>query len=239
MISRTVARRGAALLTRTVAVLGLLAGCETRDLTQGERWFGASVLGDSVRFEDVSVVRGAMVALVPTTVPVRPRDSCRERIRRPRSKPAAGVFGAFVIGDTIYFARDAWEGDFLGGYSDTLDLVAAMRLAHELTHVWQWQNRREVGYSPLFAMFEHVELDDPYLVEIDPARDFLDYGWEQQGVIVEEFVCCRSLDPDAPRTAELHRLISAVFPGAVLEEQVSPSAVDLPWRDAKREDVCR
>ena len=149
------------------------------------------------------------------------------------------MFSAFVIGNSIFFARAAWERDFLADYPEAIDLAEAMRLAHELTHVWQWQHRREVGYSPLFAAFEHVELEDPYLVELDPARSFVDYGWEQQGVIVEEFVCCRSLDPGAPRTEELHRLVSEVFPGARHAPRVKPSAVDVPWHGTQREGVCR
>ena len=149
-----------------------------------------------------------------------------------------GRFPAFVISEKVFYTRPHWRADFLAGYPETKSLREAMRFAHELVHVWQWQNRGRTGYHPLKAMTEHIESDDPYLIEIDPDRPFLDYGYEQQGVIVEEFVCCRALDPDGARTAELLGLVRQVFPEAAAHETVPRAAVSLPWAGAETRGIC-
>ena len=113
-----------------------------------------------------------------------------------------------------------------------------MLFAHELTHVWQWQNRTETGYTPLRAAFEHDGARDPYLFDIGNAASFADFGFEQQGAIVEEYVCCRALDPTAPRTARLHALISEQMPVAPLP-QSRPFAVGLPWKGVQLQGICR
>ena len=112
-----------------------------------------------------------------------------------------------------------------------------MLLAHELTHIWQWQNRASTGYSPLRAASEHTISDDPYLFEIDTPRKFGDFGYEQQGSIVEEFVCCRALAPQAPRTKRLHGLISQMMPVAPLP-QTRQSDVRLPWDGVELKGIC-
>jgi hypothetical protein len=216
-----------------------LGACAARPLSEAEIAFAETVMGAQLDTEKVSLVRGSVSALVPTTVPERPRSTCRERLSPERDGPVAGVYSAFVLGETVHYSRDAWEADFLARYPESLDLRDAMRLAHELTHVWQWQRRRETGYSPLLAFFEHLELEDPYLTRIIPGLEFLDYGWEQQGMLVEEFVCCRALDPDAPRTAELHAIVTEVFPGAAGAEPVPADGIEVRWPGTRIEGICR
>lgn len=222
-----------------LSLLAALAACGARPLTEGERAFAETVVGRAVALDEVVIVRGSASALVPTTVPVRPRDTCRTRITPPREGPVPGVYPAFVLGDRIHVARDFWAPDFAPDYPEGLHLEAAMRLAHELVHVWQWQARGLTGYAPQRALAEHVALDDPYLTELEPGRRFLDYGWEQQGALVEEFVCCRALDPDAPRTDRLAGLIGEVFPEAERRPRVPPDQVRLLWAEAERRDICR
>ena len=214
-----------------------LAGCAARPLTPAERAFAETVTGEAVSLENVRIIKGSASALVPVTVPVRPRLTCRERLTPPRSEPVPGYFAAMALGNRLHYARRAWRADMLAGYPERMELGQAMRLAHELVHVWQWQARAETGYAPWRAGLEHVELADPYLVDLDDEMDFLDYGWEQQGVLVEEFVCCRALDPEAPRTAELQALVRQVWPGAAAEEIAA--RVDLPWDGAETRGICR
>jgi hypothetical protein len=57
-------------------------------------------------------------------------------------------------------------------------------------------------------------------------------------VIVEEFVCCRALDPDGARTAELHRLVAEVFPAAARREATIAVDIRLPWAGAQTEGIC-
>ncbi len=122
-------------------------------------------------------------------------------------------------------------------YPERLYLVEAMLLAHEMTHVWQWQNRRETGYHPLRAAAEHSTTPGPYLFELDKSPDFLSYGYEQQGAIVEEYVCCRSLAPQAPRSKRLHAMLKAVMPVTDLPKE-RQSDVYLPWKEAELSGIC-
>ena len=139
--------------------------------------------------------------------------------------------------NTVYFSRDWYIDNYAPDYPDRVYLVEAMLLAHELTHVWQWQNRKRTGYSPLRAAAEHGSTDDPYLFDLDGAQDFLGYGFEQQGAIVEEYVCCRTLAPEAARTKRLHAMLRASFPVADLPD-TRESDVYLPWKDADLAGIC-
>lgn len=218
--------------------LVLLAACAARPLTETERAFTGTIMGPALDTGDVRIVKGAVVALIPKTIPPRPRTTCREKLNPPRSEPAKGVFPAFATGETVYYATRFWRADFLKGYPEGMELRHAMRLAHELTHVWQWQARAETGYHPLKASFEHIEKDDPYLLTLDPQKRFLDYAYEQQGVIVEEFVCCRALDPDGARTARLRALVGQVFPAPAATETVARSAIRLPHEGVETRGIC-
>ncbi|NBC95059.1 MAG: hypothetical protein GVY27_01745, partial [Deinococcus-Thermus bacterium] len=106
-------------------------------------------------------------------------------------------------------------------------------------HIWQWQNRAETGYHPLKAAAEHTASDDPYLFDPDTQTRLLDHPFEQQAVIVEEYVCCAALDPEAPRTEALLRLVRQPFPEAAARARVSREAVRLPWRGAETRGICR
>ena len=218
--------------------LALTAACASRPLTEAERRFAGSVMGPELAAADVRIVRGAAVGLLATEIPPRPRTTCQERLHPERDGPVPGVFPAMAFGQAVYFSRDYWQADFLAAYPEAMELREAMWLAHELTHVWQWQRRDLTGYHPLKASFEHVEKDDPYLIEIDPDKPFLAYGYEQQGAIVEEFVCCRALDPDGGRTDDLRRLLAEVFPGAASDEAVPRGGIALPWDGAETRGIC-
>jgi hypothetical protein len=223
---------------RPVVVLLALSACADRALTPAERAFTESVLGPAIEAGNVRIVKGSVSGLMKTEIPVRPRTTCREMIQRPRTEPAPGSYAAMALGERVFYMRDVFRDDFLAAYPESMDLQQAMRLAHEMTHVWQWQRRDLTGYHPLRAGFEHVEKDDPYLLEIASGKPFLSYAFEQQGVIVEEFVCCRALDPDGARTAELHRLVAEVFPAATRRETTPAEGIRLPWAGARTEGIC-
>ncbi len=55
-------------------------------------------------------------------------------------------------------------------------------LAHELTHVWQYQMGHMTGASYVLSF------NWRYDYALEPGRDFLDYGFEQQASIVEDYV---------------------------------------------------
>ncbi len=215
----------------------ILATCG-RPLTDTELAFAQKIQGDALDTSRVRLVDWAPVGSITFQRKARPRVTCRERILPPAKEEIVTARPAAVaLFHKVYFSRDWYIDDYLPGYPDRLYLIEAMLLAHELTHVWQWQNRDLTGYHPLRAAAEHTRSDDPYLFDLSQSPDFLSYGYEQQGTIVEEYVCCRALAPDAARTQRLHDMLAAAFPVSDLP-QTRESDVYLPWKDADLEGIC-
>lgn len=217
----------------------LFAACG-RPLTDQERAFASAVQGDTLDLDRVRLVEGAPVAPITFYRKDRPRLACRERILPPTEEGVVTAKPAAVaLFNKVYFTKDWYLEDYMTDFPDQMDLIAAMLLAHELTHVWQWQNRQTTGYHPLRAAAEHGGSKDPYLFDLKTSPDFLAYGFEQQGAIVEEYICCRSLDPTAPRTQRLHDMLGAHFDLSPLSGAQRERAVVIPWSGAKVEGICR
>ena len=224
-------------MLRAILILTLLAGCG-RPLTDQEVAFAASIHGETLDTDRVRLMNGAPTRAITFRRKPRPRTTCRELILPPvtdaivTAKPAAVTLWQHVL-----FDEDWYLDDYLPEYPDRINLIAAMLFAHELTHVWQWQNRKVTGYSPLRAAREHQVSTDPYLFDIEAEPAFLEFGFEQQGSIVEEFVCCRALAPQAPRTQRLHAMISQEMPVASLP-QSRQYDVRLPWDGVELNGIC-
>lgn len=221
-----------------LAALLLLAACG-RPVTPAERAFLDTLHGPTL---DTTAVRlhDGLAPGAAAMVPPRPRLTCQDRLLPPRTEPVRASPGAMTIFESIHFRRDLWREDFATTTwqgEPTIDLLDAMLLAHEMTHVWQWQNRDLTGYHPLKAAFEHLGNPDPYLFDPETEADFLSFGYEQQGAIVEEYVCCRTLAPDAPRTRRLHAMIGAVMPLAPIQS-IRVDSVLLPWSGAEIAGIC-
>lgn len=220
-----------------VALATVLAGCSARPLDPAERRFAADLHGPALRTEAVRVHRGALIGGIPMTRPPRPQIACRERIYPPEQGPEVRTSVAgFVLGNRVFVARPFWRDDYLDGYPEKLPLARAMFLAHELTHVWQWQQRERTGYAPWKAAGEHAVSEDPYLFDLDADRRFLDFAYEQQAALVEEFVCCRALDPEGARTVRLYELLRPEFPQLARRDRAQ--SVTLPWSDAHLPGIC-
>ncbi|WP_299412000.1 hypothetical protein [uncultured Sulfitobacter sp.] len=218
----------------------LLASCApSRPLTEAERAFAATIHGPALDVSKVRLHDGAPTRAVTFKRKPRPRTTCRELIfppSPPEEKIVTSKPAAVALYNRVLFDKDWYLDDYLPDYPDRIGLVAAMLLAHELTHVWQWQNRKLTGYSPLKAAREHQVSDDPYLFDLKD-RKFLDFGYEQQGSIVEEMVCCTALQPQGARTKRLHALVSQVMPVAPLPQ--SPAYdVGLPWDGVDLKRIC-
>ena len=221
-----------------ISALFLLATCG-RPLTDQERAFASNIHGETLNLDRVRLVEGAPVTAITYTRKARPRLACRERILPPvKEETVTGKPAAVALFNKVYFTRDWYLDDYMSQYPDQVNLIAAMLLAHELTHVWQWQNRATTGYHPLRAAAEHGRQNDPYLFDLDTSPDFLAYGYEQQGAIVEEYVCCRALDPDAARTKRLHDMLSPHFDLTKLPGSRRERAVELPWSGAQVQGIC-
>lgn len=226
------------LITATlICVVTLVAGCG-RPLTDTERAFAQKIHGPAVDLDRVRLAKGALVGSVTFKRPARPRVTCRERILPPpKSDIVTSRPAAVVLFNRIHFTHDWYLDDYMPQYPDRLYLIEAMLLAHEMTHVWQWQNRELTGYHPLKAATEHGRSDDPYLFDASVEHDFLDYGFEQQGAIVEEYVCCRALAPEADRTQRLHDMLAEVLPVSELPQSRAHDVI-LPWRGAELRGIC-
>ncbi|GAA6190640.1 hypothetical protein DS909_08290 [Phaeobacter gallaeciensis] len=222
---------------RILLLLVSLAACG-RPLTDTEVDFAQIIHGDQLDLKRARLVEGAPVGSVTFKRKARPRVTCRERILPPAKEEIVTASPAAVaLFNRVFFTKDWYTDNYLPEYPDRLHLIAAMLLAHELTHVWQWQNRDRTGYHPLRAAAEHGKDDDPYLFDLSDAPKFLDYGFEQQGAIVEEYVCCRALAPTAPRTQRLHAMLKQDLPVRDLP-QSRESDVLLPWKDAELSGIC-
>lgn len=224
---------------RVLILVLLLASCG-RPLTVNERAFLDTIHGDTINYDRVRLHDGAPTRAVTFKRKPRPRTTCRELILPPlppEEKIVTGKPAAVALYNTVLFDKDWYIDDYLPDYPDRVGLIAAMLFAHELTHVWQWQNRKTTGYSPLKAAREHQVSDDPYLFDVDKLRNFSDFGFEQQGSIMEEFVCCRALAPEAPRTKRLHTMLSAVMPVAPLQSTPAQE-IGLPWDGVEIAGIC-
>jgi len=216
----------------------LIIGCG-RPLTENEVAFTRLFQGDTLDYDRVRIVDGAPTRAVTFRRAARSRTTCRALILPPieekivTSKPAA-----VALFNHILFDKDWYLDDYMKEYPDRIGLIAAMLFAHEMTHVWQWQNRRDTGYTPLRAAWEHGGSVDPYLFDLDTKTRFLDFGYEQQGSIMEEYVCCRALAPQGPRTARLHDLIGQAMPLQPLPASRAFS-VGLPWDGVELGELCQ
>lgn len=223
----------------TLLTLIILTACG-RPLTMNERAFTAATFGPDFPTERVRLNDDLMFGEVTYKRPIRPRLTCSERIWPPSKGETVTVApGAMVGFHTAFFRPDLYRKDFLPDYPQQFDLVNTMLFAHEMTHVWQWANRARTGYHPFKGAGEHSGNPDPYLFDPDTKISFLDHGYEQQGAIVEEYVCCRLLDPDAPRTTRLRDMISAEMPLQRLDNLLQSPRVQIPWRGAEISGICR
>lgn len=224
---------------RAVLLLCLvLLGCG-RPLTEAERDF-LSELQPGLDPTPIRIVEAPFVGLRTHTRPVRPRLTCQERILPPPEGPTVETRAVGLASfRRLWVNPDYYLEDYLAGYPDRLHLVAAMFFAHEITHLWQWQQRGITGYHPLRGASEHWVSDDPYLFDLpENPPDFLSYGYEQQASLVEEYVCCRALDPAGARTALLETLISPYMDLTPISERISRPEVLLPWAGVEVRGIC-
>lgn len=230
------------MLRWVICILCLCLAACGRPVTERESAFLDALVGDTLDRRAMRIVDGNPAGAITYTIPVRPRVTCQERIWPPLEEATRVRVSpiASVVFNTLFLRGDVYRDDMMAGYPAEFDLAQTMLLAHEAVHVWQWQNRARTGYHPLRGLGEHFVTDDPYLFDPDAnGRRFLDYGYEQQGALVEEYVCCFLLDPAAPRTARLRALIGQELPVAGLDRAVGAASIRLPWAGVEPEGICR
>lgn len=216
----------------------LLTAC-ARMVTDTEQVLIDEIMGETLITRDVRLLEAGFIGMTTRTYPVRPQVTCRSRIGAPPSGPTFDTRTAGAVAWTHVLTNPDWTlDDYVPDYPEAFNLVAAMYFAHEMVHIWQWQNRAVTGYSPFRGLAEHKPGVDPYLLDPDDEIDFLTLGYEQQAVLVEEFICCRTLAPDAPRTERLYQALSAVMPVQHPTQTPRPTDVYGVHEDADIAGIC-
>ncbi len=197
-------------LTMLLALCVLVA-C-SRPMTEAETAFAKDLFGEELDTSKVRVAQGLGVVPLYRTAPQSVRlveGTDRACVRTPQPRGAQPP-QAFAVGNRMHFETGLYSSDMVIRWPDALRVPQALVFAHELTHVWQWQNRERTGYSPARAVGESLRLADPYFSEGDAT--FFSFGYEQQAAIVEDYVCFAFANPDHPRRAELREILAPVFP---------------------------
>ncbi len=199
-------------MTRLAAFAFLLLTACTRPLTQAEEAFANDLFGDSLDTSKVRVAQGIGAIPLYRTAPksvqlVEGTDKACLRTPQPRG---AQPPQAFALYNRVHFESGLYSSDMVMQWPDRLRIPQAIILAHELTHVWQWQNRHRTGYTPARAVAESWRLADPYFSQGE--AEFFSFGYEQQAAILEDYICFAFANPDHPRRDELREILAPVFP---------------------------
>ena len=223
---------------RIFILLFLLVGCG-RGITPTERLLIGEITGDALNVNQARWVEAPFIGTVTRTFAARPQTTCRERINPPPSGPTVQSRTAGAVAWTHVLTSSDWTiPNYAPNYPDVINLSAAMFFAHEMIHIWQWQNRDITGYSPFRGLAEHKPGVDPYLFDPNEEVVFLDMGYEQQASLVEEFICCRTLAPNAARTERLYQTLAQAMPVQHPTQTQRPREVFGVYRDADLTGVC-
>ena len=216
----------------------------SRDMTDGEIAYGQQVFTRDLDFEVVRFSGNERNAQRKAT---RQLESEAEQLAGTQPKDAGSekllsilpsLFGAdaMAIANTVYYDSDVYSPDFSKSAYDSDRWL----MAHELTHVWQWQNRAKTGYSFTKVVSEHLKYGDAvYDYKLVNGKKFTEYRFEQQGEIVECYMKLRQLSPDSPLTIRHEKLIRAEFPlDSVVEIVGSPSSDEVSIRPEAKSETC-
>jgi hypothetical protein len=207
-----------------LAALTLTSAC-ARPLTQNEVGFAKDLFGDTIEVEGIEVLAGAGLTPLPRDYPAlrdpdkapppkpvvrkAPDDLC---VRKPSPRRYWDWPAAFVLDDNIYFSYRWYPEDAFAGLPESALYPQSILMAHELVHVWQWQNRDRTNYSPFVSAGESIESKDPYFWVPEEGREFLSYGYEQQAAMIEDFVCYALFDPEDEALDELADILRPILP---------------------------
>ena len=210
-------------MTRLLPLLVLLLAACARPMTEAETHLAHTLFGDEIDTSRVRVSRGLGLAPVGRSAITEVRlvtGTDQACVRVPQPRDAAQPL-AFAVRDRIHLTSDIYAGDAALGWPDAVRFPNALIFAHELTHVWQWQNRERTGYSAARAISESLALADPYFAP-PGETDFFAYGFEQQAAFVEDFICFTAANPDHPRRQELRAILAPVIDVEAVEAALAP-----------------
>lgn len=143
--------------------------------------------------------------------------------------PAVRVYNrgyAFIkaMGNMSYrgniYLPDSHQEDF-----SRASLSAQRLFIHEGVHVWQHQNRvLNLAWAALREGVKHqFDYSRAYLFHLEPGRDLLDYGLEQQAAIIEEYFLRRHGGPSMGRCLNTGADTQALLEGVLRNFLDNPS----------------
>ncbi len=208
-------------MKRALLLLPLLSAC-ARPLAPAEADMAQALFGPTLDTSKVSVSVNLGLLPLPEpwrfrraagageAEPVAPPPGLCER-KRSTKRHYTGP-AAFVLWNSVFIGEDYYLPDSFKGVPGSAPYPASVLMAHELVHVWQWQNRAVTHYTPIGGASETADHIDPYWFEVDPNAEFLSYGYEQQAAMVQDFTCYALFDRQSPRLDELVTLLRPVLP---------------------------
>lgn len=205
---------------RAFALLALLvvSAC-ARPLTPNETLVAKGLFGNSLDADAVQIKAG--IGVLPLPRERRPEPGAMPRAvaapaglcdRKRSTRRSYDWPAAFVLGNSVYFSYRYYSPDAFRGFPESAPWPASILLAHELVHVWQWQNRDRTAYTAEGAAGETIAHVDPYWFEAAQRADFFALGYEQQGALVQDFVCYALFDRENPKLDDLAAVLRPVLP---------------------------
>lgn len=126
-----------------------------------------------------------------------------ELVTMERSPVIAVLAGAVTLQNAVHWNPRLYSEDFT---REPVRITAV--LVHEIMHVWQYQNLRH--YHFLKAGAEHIHRwGRVYKYELDEHERLLDYHYEQQGQILQDYFHLKGLGRHVER---YERLIRTALP---------------------------
>lgn len=219
--------RAMSVIVMMIVVCVALSAC-SRPLTPNERRFADDVIGPTLNKDAVRVSQGFGFAPPPRTpaepVNAHPVGSEIHPGFCDRTAPQApsGPPPAWAVYNRISLTAPIYQPDTATDWPHVAQFPQALIMAHEMVHVWQWQNRGRTGYRPMRAALESVLNMDPYFYVPDSESGLLNYGFEQQAALLEDYMCYALYDPKNPRRAALRPILTPYFPLDRLDAALAP-----------------
>ncbi|KUP92694.1 hypothetical protein [Tritonibacter horizontis] len=157
----------------------LLFGCTERPLTGSEAAFLGTVHGNNVQFDDILIVKGGLAD-------ARPND------------------GAVALGNKIHYNSNTYRENFVPD-DDVTFIEDLVLLAHEVTHIWQYNSGKTPKCTVSELAREHSEFGDTvyvYPTPLSASKSLTSYRCEQQAQIVGDWVLYRALNRPEASTYE-------------------------------------
>ncbi len=123
-----------------------------------------------------------------------------------------------------YFSTTIWCADFSDA---TVDIGDKSIFIHEFMHVWQFYHGVHKALGFVWQGLRHIRnYEDVYPYDLSDSSDLLDFNFEQQAAIIQDFWL---VNQGKPAKNNLGRINSAEAYGRYADQVRSGGAPRLPW----------